>query len=194
MTMTSDNAIPRLVDDVPGAPRTETQLYRFQPGRPCAPPARECTDADLRQLIADALGNHSDLFALLGSPDHVRRILTFAKRIDLQLTSGTAELVGERLEVRRLADLLIESSRLLVEVQTLHRVISAENLKLRRGASLDAAFDRAAKAVTGQSATELAAELEDQTLRYPALTDTDDRFDDTEIADVEDLVPSGGRS
>lgn len=192
--MTSDNAIPRLVDDVPGAPRTETQLYRFQPGRPCAPPARDCTDGDLRQLIADALGNHSDLLALLGSPDHVRRILALANRLDLQLAARSAELVGERLEVLRLAGLHRESSRLLVEVQTLHRVISAENIELRRRASLDSAFDRAAKAVTGRSAAELAVELEDQTLRYPALTDTDDRFDDTEVADVEDPVPTGGAS
>ncbi len=165
--MTSNNAIPRLLD----TPRTETQLYRFPPARPCAPPAEQCTDADLRRLLGESLANHSDLLALLGSPDHVRRILAFAEHT-------TAELIGERMESVRLARLHAELSRQMSEVLRLYRALVAENIELRRRLTLDTEFDRAARALTGQCAADLDADLAEQTLRFPMQFD-----DDTVVVD-----------
>lgn len=73
-------AIPTVV---PGSPRTETSVYRFPPARPCAPPAADCTDEDLFAIVGDALRNGHDLYALLGSRDHVRAILELVQRLDI---------------------------------------------------------------------------------------------------------------
>lgn len=159
--MTTDPAIPA------PAPRTETKLYRFPPARPCALPADQCSDADLRRIISDALGNRSDLLALLGSPEHLLRVLDLAQRIDAQLAARTAELVGERLEVVRLAKLHRDLSRQLVEVQALHRGLVAECSQLRRRLE------------------QVDGDLAEQTLRFGAVDD------DTLVVSVS-LPPGGG--
>lgn len=104
--------------------------------------------------------------------------------------------------IPRLADLHIEASGRLAAVQAQHRILSAENLELRRRLALDLAFDRAAKAVTGQGAAQPGAEIEDQTRRYATAAAPDDLFDDsgdpaasdTLVIDVEDLCGPGGPS
>ena len=164
--MTSDNAIPRLTD---GAPRTETVAYRFPPVRPCAPPADECSDEDLFTIVADALRNGHDLYALLGSRDHVRAILDLVQRLDLAHRDALEELAAER--------------RVRGELIDQHAQLSRENVKLRHQlagttpVAVQIAFDRAARAVTGQSAADLTAHLNDQLRRYP-----DQAFDDSDVA------------
>lgn len=123
--MTSFSSIPILIPDAPGVSRVETQAYRFPPARPCAPSAEQCADGDLRRIVTDALANLSDLFALAGSPEHLRRVLELAQR-------SHAELVAERTEVNRLARLHADLSRQLAEVLALHRALIAENGELRR--------------------------------------------------------------
>lgn len=70
--------LPALCTGVPGAPRTETQTYRFPPSRPIAPSPLDCTTEDLLRLSIEAGHLDNDLHALLGSPAHVRAILNWA--------------------------------------------------------------------------------------------------------------------
>jgi hypothetical protein len=70
----STGPLPQLYPDVPGAPRVETLQRRFPPARPFAPSAADCTEEDLLELAAGAARDGNELYALLASRDHVRRI------------------------------------------------------------------------------------------------------------------------
>lgn len=212
--MTSDNAIPRqLQDDVPGAPRDVTRLY-FDTGTafgaqhatprtdesPSAARYLDWSDAQIDQAaeVGARNGDHLTIDAI----EHVcgryvafeqREIAGAAKRLQLELQLAaaqgvasawqrraealSAELVDERSERIRIAELHADQSALI------RRMIDGDP------PSLGAAFDRAAKAVTGMGAAELSAVIEEQTRRHP-----DDRFDDsdTEVVDVEELQPTPG--
>lgn len=174
------NAIPHLQPHVPGSPRTETSAYRFPPARPCAPSAADCTDEDLYAIVGDALRNGHDLYALLGSSEHVRAILELVQRLDLAHRDAVerAESAERALAVagyqfaayRGIAEAQLAAARERIRwLVAEHAKVSGENVGLRHK-------------IAG---TTPAAELDAaETLRFTAAED-----EDTVVVDVD----GGGR-
>lgn len=197
--------LPQLYPEVPGAPRVETQQYRFPPARPHAPAAADCTEDDLLELAADALRNDADLWALLGSREHVRRICELVERQYLAVrdSAALAETLASQLEIARgvgrTLETRLDAARDYALTETaernrlaaLHDRISQENVYLRHQlagttpAGVTIAIKRAAMAEG--SSPDATARLNEQLRGLP----TDGRFDDSDT-EVIDLTMLGG--
>lgn len=193
--------IPQLhVIDEPARPRTATAAYRFPPAKPVTvPPAHLCEREDLLDLAAGAVRHRDQLWALLGSSEHVVAICRLlvehvepelvdsvlrANRLalDLHLANQQIAALQARNEAQRDAARVLVAQRDRANLAA--GATSAENSWLRRELTaalcsrrIEASFERLTLTVTGESYAVVAERL------TASVRDVDSRFEYIDVAD-----------
>lgn len=153
MTLTTTGAMPQLIDDAISEPRTQTAAY-FADGRPA------WGSGHARPAISEARRLELEIADLKDRLAKMMMVATEANR--------DAVLALDREDAAR-ADAADAEVRFMLAQETTLRV-----LRRSRADTLEAAFDRAARSITGRSHVELVDDLDRE----------DD--DDTVVVDLEE--------
>jgi len=177
-------------------PRTVTAGYYFPPARPTTvPPAHLCEREDLQDVAAGAAQHHEQLWALLGSSEHVKAICrdyseseyrhareVLALQRQLAAAQGVCVALQTKLETNRNAArvLVAQRDRMALDAGSQR----AENASLRRELTaalaprMTASIERVTVTVSGESYAVVAQRL------TAAVYAVDEKFDQSEAIDV----------
>jgi hypothetical protein len=176
-------ALPQLYVDA--EPRTQTAAYRFPPSRPELP-AAACSPEQLLDIASGAYQQRDQLWALVGSSDHVAAICRdYAERVEPALRDAETRIADLEQELGQArAFYLAERQRLHGELDGLQRELARLRLELQQP-RIHASMERLTITVTGRSYAEVSQQLT-SALRVDGLFDKSDT--DTVVIDL----PDGG--